>query len=623
MVKIGTNYEFPGFSNPNIEAVCIKMSPYLGYLTVMKRKKPMLKKALSGILVTLTLLTFTGPTHADGTTDEMFTENFPPDPNLINLRAYPGGETSGWASRLFGDKLDANRRVTSVVSCTSLADSKCADANYFNAIAILPFCSDAQVIDCIVGVTAQDANGLELPVSSPIKFMGSRAQDFVGDPKAFLPSGGFTSVVDIPGAPHQFGTLYMPVVKYMSILNEKYTPQSKFQFGHFEVGFYAVRLIKGSFEIPQYSTEYPIQVNNPDVMAIHINNGQCAQTDGITCAYAGPIPTSIKFGIRLHLSSKLTGWYSGRFSNPDLNISSDGNTGYYFEIKANAVQVPIVAHQYPINSLPQDLKDFYTSPNFYSESGNNSKTDGFHNGINGNQNQILDRFTKLMQLIGDKSDASPTLWQFSDMANIPFDVGCYTSNDQVLGVVSTNSILYLDGPPAWNSNTKTLEYRVASPHYSKDGSVFKGTYDLALRSSTARCLYGFSNAPVTATISVIAADGSQVLATTLLRESNGWLYLQAKGFTFSSPTVLVQLHQEQAPQPTPSPTPTPSSSANNVATNTTNSDQINSNTVLPVKPSASASAKPIAKTTITCIKGKLKKVVTGVKPTCPSGYQKK
>ena len=579
----------------------------------------MIKKVLVGSLAALTILVFAGPSLADTATDEMFVDTFMPNQTSATINGFTGGETSGWASRLFGEKLDANKKVTSVVACTSLTDQRCADANYFNAVSILPFCAESTSIDCIAGVTAQDQNGVELPVSSPIKFMGSRGQDYVGDPKALLPSGSFTSVVDIPGAPHQSGTLYMPVVKYMSTLNEKYTPQSKFQFGTFEVGFYAVKLLKGSFEVPQFSTDYPIQVNNPNIFAIHINNGQCVQTDGITCAYAGPIPLDYKFGIRLHLSNKLTGWYSGRFSNPDLNISTDGTGGYYFQIKANAVQVPIVIAQLPLNSLPQELKDFYTSPSFVTEA-TFGISDDFHNGINGNQNQILDRFTKWMPLIGDKAIASPTLWQFADMSNVPFNIDCYKSNDEVLGVVSTNSVLYVDGPPAWNTNTKTLEYRVASPHFSKDGSVFKGTYDLALRSTTARCLYGFSNAPVTATISVIASDGTQVLATTLLRESNGWLYLQAKGFTFSSPTVLVQLHQEQAPQPTPSPTPTPSPSANNVAPNASNSNQNNSNTIISVKPSPSV--KRLIKTTITCTKGKVKKVVTGVNPVCPKGYKK-
>jgi hypothetical protein len=36
-----------------------------------------------------------------------------------------------------------------------------------------------------------------------------------------------------------------------------------------------------------------------------------------------------------------------------------------------------------------------------------------------------------------------------------------------------------------------------------------------------------------------------------------------------------------------------------------------------------AAAKPVVKTTITCVKGKITKKVTGVKPKCPSGYKKK
>jgi hypothetical protein len=38
------------------------------------------------------------------------------------------------------------------------------------------------------------------------------------------------------------------------------------------------------------------------------------------------------------------------------------------------------------------------------------------------------------------------------------------------------------------------------------------------------------------------------------------------------------------------------------------------------KPSATASAKPAVKS-ITCVKGKLKKVVSGVKPVCPKDYK--
>ena len=84
------------------------------------------------------------------------------------------------------------------------------------------------------------------------------------------------------------------------------------------------------------------------------------------------------------------------------------------------------------------------------------------------------------------------------------------------------------------------------------------------------------------------------MATEIIGEKNGWLYLSAGGFTYSSPTIKVKLEQD-APPPAPEPTPTPS-----------------------------ASAKPVAKAvTITCVKGKTSKKVTAVKPKCPAGFKKK
>ena len=113
-----------------------------------------------------------------------------------------------------------------------------------------------------------------------------------------------------------------------------------------------------------------------------------------------------------------------------------------------------------------------------------------------------------------------------------------------------------------------------------------------MSSAVARCLYGFSQAPVGATISIVSETGEPNIATTLVREKDGFLNLAAYNFTFSSPTVRVKLTQEAAPTPSPS---------------------------------ASATAAPVAakKTSITCVKGKTTKKVTAVNPKCPIGYKKK
>jgi hypothetical protein len=115
-----------------------------------------------------------------------------------------------------------------------------------------------------------------------------------------------------------------------------------------------------------------------------------------------------------------------------------------------------------------------------------------------------------------------------------------------------------------------------------------------MRSDVARCVYGFTSAPIKAELSIVNDQGNQKVATEIIGEKNGWLYLSAGGFTYSSPTIKVKLEQD-APPPAPEPTPTPS-----------------------------ASSKPAAKAvTITCVKGKTSKKVTAVKPKCPAGFKKK
>jgi hypothetical protein len=140
-----------------------------------------------------------------------------------------------------------------------------------------------------------------------------------------------------------------------------------------------------------------------------------------------------------------------------------------------------------------------------------------------------------------------------------------------------------------------LNYRVSGFHHAADGKTPNlGTYDLVLQSDAARCLYGFSNAPVSATVSITGAGGNQNLASTVVNEKNGWLKMTATGFTFSEKEIKVKLTQESSPVNVSS----PNDSSKSVA----------------AKPKISA---------ITCIKGKTTKKITGVNSKCPKGFKKK
>ncbi len=166
-------------------------------------------------------------------------------------------------------------------------------------------------------------------------------------------------------------------------------------------------------------------------------------------------------------------------------------------------------------------------------------------------------------------------------------------------------------------------------------TLFKGSYDLVLRSDFARCLYGFSNAPISAKISVVSTDGStQDIATESLREdaARQWLYLSAKNFTFSSPTIKVKLVQDKPLVEVKEVSPV-------VPEKVTPKQVVEVKEVSPVVPekvspkqesaatntttAAPVEVKKIVIKSISCAKGKIIRKISGVNPKCPAGFKKK
>ena len=234
----------------------------------------------------------------------------------------------------------------------------------------------------------------------------------------------------------------------------------------------------------------------------------------------------------------------------------------------------------------------------------------------------MKEFQAWLKVADNKAAALPTVWSFRNMIyTYGFDSrtlaclggttgGLLGPTQEFMGLVTTNASQYLFGPPRFNQIEETLDYKVAAPHFTPTGDVFKGTYNLVISSKFARCVYQFSNAPISASISITSENGEKDVATTVVSERGGLMYLSASGFTFSSPTIQVKLTQEKpTPSPTPSPTPTPKPSAS--PTPTLDESQ---------KPTLITAPKKIQ---ITCIKGTNIKKIAIVKPICPKGYVKK
>jgi hypothetical protein len=82
------------------------------------------------------------------------------------------------------------------------------------------------------------------------------------------------------------------------------------------------------------------------------------------------------------------------------------------------------------------------------------------------------------------------------------------------------------------------------------------------------------------------------------------MYLSAKGFTYSSPTLKVKMSQDKVVEVPATQQNLPSNEA-------------------PKQIEAAPVVKPAPKKSITCVKGKTVKKVTGTIPKCPKGWKKK
>ena len=233
--------------------------------------------------------------------------------------------------------------------------------------------------------------------------------------------------------------------------------------------------------------------------------------------------------------------------------------------------------------MAESVLERANTPEFFKKMlESNPKSAGFgYRGSNGVFN-VLDAIRDSMK---DRSVSEETRWSLNSYSNST--TKCLQDDSSLVGLVTTNATVFDAVPPIFSGGV--LTYKIGGLHYDSKGGLTAGNYDLVMRSDVARCLYKFTNAPIQASISIAYETSERQIATKVVNERDGWLYLGAYNFTFSSPTIQVKLSQE-SPKSTPSPEP---------------------------KPNA------VKKTSITCLKGKLSKKVTAINPKCPSGYKKK
>ncbi len=529
--------------------------------------------------------------------------------------------TPGEIASMLLPNRDFGRYPESDPTCDSLDDINCESEAAIQFQSVIPFCSSPADLNCTEEVGVVDDLGKKTSASFNRYFPTTAQNQFIGDPKYKLPSGVAGSIFSIPSAAHDGGDNY-----YLSVLTKGFGQnRDSIQLTDFSVQLSPVNLEPASGLGDSDAGWWQIkagQEGNPTGKPVWISGGAgftgnnyCIATsykEGL-CAQRYAFPSGIKFYVKVRMQLSPAGWLHGRISDPDIQITEASGTTT-IEMQGSPVAVPAVYKMYRYPEMPQALKDEYDvatggykkDPNFlrnptnYVQGGRTSEsTDPLQrNNIYGPtpySKAGMEQLKLWIPYIEDKATALLSYWNVRTLTPEEMEGSskCFQDSKRVTGIVTTNSTQYSAGPPVLDKTEGTLNYVVAAPHFGTKGEVFKGSYDLVMRSDVARCVYGFSKAPINASISITSADGTPQVATTLIGERNGWLYLQAKNFEFSSPVVKAKLTQVAEPTPTPTPTVT-------------------------------ATPKPVAKkTTITCVKGKKTKKVTAVKPVCPSGYKVK
>ena len=477
--------------------------------------------------------------------------------------------------------------------CTALSDKACTDANAINVLNHLPPCNAGIIVNCIESVYALDATGKKTEGTFQKYATLDSKFDYAASEINNLPQGKSQGGIwQIPGIIHSGGNDFYYASTYLNGWLSKSAgakvSNEKFEFNSLESAINPVKELTGDFQqaIPSDSSNPSRDGSKSGGVGANINlpiaeKNSCVMMGGGICYSAQEFPKDYRFGMKVVLGNSMRGWFHGRIFQPVIDVQTKGS-GQAITFEALPVQVPTLYERANTTDIGSGLRNYLSGNKVFSEGS------GYFMPGNSGQDAI-EMAGFWLPLVKDKATTSRTYWNVRTLeGDQDSDVSrCSQGDGKLAGIVTTNSLVYSAGPPTYNKAEGSLDYKVLSPHFTAAGDVAIGSYDLVLRSDVARCIYGFSKAPIQAVVSIISPDGENKVATTLINEKNGWLTLSAKGFTFSSPTIRVVLSQEAE--------------------------------VAPVVPAKTV----IKKSTITCVKGKTSKKVTAIIPKCPTGYKKK
>lgn len=339
-----------------------------------------------------------------------------------------------------------------------------------------------------------------------------------------------------------------------------------------------VKVVNSEIGTPEVIS-LPNNVTGKGIVTVRPTREECVTIDNGFCYQPLDANLTSQYELTLRVPTGVNGWMNGRLVEPRFTLTQINSNSQVITITAKPAKMPIAGGWATYDELPNN---FLASLYPYSRLIFEKKMPGFFVSSPSQGNRGFQEFEAWAPYLKDKAITSVTNWSFSTQVNSGIDF-CGKSINEITGVVASNASVYSSQPPTWDASNSTLSYQVASPHIDENGNENVGTYTLAMSLKAIQCLYGQGSLPPSATISIGYGRDVVTVATITLKSELGWIYFNASGFHYSSPTIKVKFEK-------------------------------------PVV--AAPAAASLRKRTIWCAKGYAKKKVVAVNPVCPRGYKK-
>jgi hypothetical protein len=458
----------------------------------------------------------------------------------------------------------ADEKDYETILCKEWGYGDCAPAGgnfvtkYFGTV-ILPQCAEGAPIYCIERLELKSGVGKweEVKFSRHIK---GPTQDPI--PEIGYPGGGTISLFEPRDEDITFNVdgyaVYASFEIYDTAINQK---EPRFEGLDLRVTPY--KLENGKFSEQSISTT----INESGRKSLFFSSfgEKIVWSESTQRGKTADFPQDLAARISLRVPNTVTGWLGGRLSKAEVSVK-----------KVNARTNQLVIGGLPATvGIASSVLERASAPEFFKKGlENNPKSAGF--GWRGS-NGPFDVLNAIKDSMNDKSVSEETRWSLNSYSNSTTQ--CLQDDSKLVGLVTTNATAFDAVPPTFSAGI--LTYKIGGLHYDSKGSLTSGSYDLVMRSDVARCLYKFTNAPIQASISITYETGERKIATKVVNERDGWLYIGAYNFSFSSPTIEVRLTQAAVP------------------------------------------TTKLKNVTILCTKGKVTKKLTATNPKCPAGFKKK